>query len=665
MADVLIVLRSLFQGPSIFGTALIGLCVLCALLMNELSKKKKSSASGGHAVSIIDDKKQAAGENVDDGRDQCTLVFGTQTGTAEKFAKTLKSQLESEYGSTTEFHLVDAEHYSAKDRLHKEKFVIFLVATYGDGEPTDSALDLHDYLVQEADNVPSDATDLPLADVTFAVFALGNRQYEHFCAMGKKVQKCMLELGASPLLSMGTGDDDDDIDRDFDEWSSEFFHALKSSDVLEAGVTADMTVESVPAYDIQKILDAPASSTNVLLNGDGAHVHSPYLAGVQTVKELHGKESDRSCVHVEVDISGCKASYESGDHVGVYPENDVKIVKKAASLLGKPLDFCFSMTKNAAFEDLTDIPVQGPMTLEFALKHFADLLSSPSKAALKMLSAFATDAKEHDRLVRMSSLDGAAEYDEYIHVPKRSLLEVLADFPSAKPTVGAFFGSIAPRLQPRYYSISSSPKMHPGSVHITCAVVCDVMPTGRVHNGVASTWLANLKPGQKIPIFLRHSSFKLPKNKDAPIIMVGPGTGFAPFRGFIQERQATKVSSAEAILYFGCRKRTHDFIYESEINDALSGGAITKLEVAFSREGKTKDYVQHHISKDGAHVWSLLSNKKNPGYLYICGDGKHMAKDVNRVLHSIVEAQEGCTGSKAEAIVKKMADEGRYLKDVW
>eukprot|EP00889_Picochlorum_renovo_P008486 jgi/Picre1/35516/NNA_002977.t1 len=614
----------LFQGPaSIFGTALLGLCVLCALLMNELTKKKKGTVS----VALQAKEVEAQEEEEEDGREQCTLVFGTQTGTAEKFAKTLKSQLESAYGSTTAFHVVDAEQYKAQERLSKETLVIFLVATYGDGEPTDNAVDLHDYLVEESGKV--DYAELPLDGVSFAVFALGNRQYEHFCSMGKTVHKCMSELGATPLLAMGTGDDDDDIDRDFDEWSAKFFEALKDSELFEAGVTAQVTTESVPAYSIQKIMDAPAS-----------------------------------CVHVEVDISGSQTGYEAGDHIGVYPENSKDVVKKAAELLGKPLDFCFSMTKDDRFEDLGEVFLPGAMTLEFALTHFADLLSSPSKAALKMLSAFATDAKERERLVMLCSVDGVAEYDAYVHVPKRSLLEVLEDFPSAKPTIGAFFGSISPRLQPRYYSISSSPKVQPTSVHITCAVVRDIMPTGRVHNGVASTWLARVQVGQKIPVFLRSSSFKLPQNRTAPVIMVGPGTGFAPFRGFIQDRRADSTS-AEMLLYFGCRHRDHDFIYEEEMKSAVEDGTLSKLELAFSREGKSKDYVQHHIEKDGSHLWSLLSNKKNPGYLYICGDGKHMAKDVNRVLHHIVEKEEGCSGNQAEAIVKKMADQGRYLKDVW
>ena len=503
----------------------------------------------------------------------------------------------------------------------------------------------------------------------YAVFALGNRQYEHFCAMGKNVQKWMMELGATPLMKVGLGDDDDDIDRDFDEWSKSFFDVLASSDVLQAGEEEELKAHEVPAYAIEAVLDAPRSSCNALHDGSGSHVHSPHIATVTCARELHTKESDRSCVHVEVDISGCEATYQAGDHIGVFPENAKEVVETAAKMLGTPLSYCFTMKNDGSNEDVIDPPCDGPVTLEFALKHFADLLSAPSKASLKMLAAFAKDEDEKKRLLKLSSLDGVDSYDEYVHVPKRSLLDVMGDFPSAKPTLGAFFGSIAPRLQPRYYSISSSPKLHPRSVHITCAVVTETMPTGRIHKGVASHFLAGLTPGEKIPIFLRASSFKLPQDSKTPIIMIGPGTGLAPFRGFIQDRYADVTHGKQlgkGTLYFGCRNRRHDFIYEEELKRAYDNNTISELHVAFSREGSHKDYVQHHMAKHGKEIWSILSGDGcDPGYLYVCGDGKYMARDVNRVLHDIVVQQTGCSGNEAEAIVKDMADQGRYLKDVW
>lgn len=244
---------------------------------------------------------------------------------------------------------------------------------------------------------------------------------------------------------------------------------------------------------------------------------------------------------------------------------------------------------------------------------------------------------------------------------------MLQEFPSARPTLGAFFGSIAPRLQPRFYSISSSPALHPRSVHITCAVVKETLPSGRVHEGVASTWLAAAKKGTKVPVFIRRSAFKLPQAPSTPVVMVGPGTGLAPFRGFLQERlaQAAKgVALGPGVLYFGCRNRAHDFIYQQELEAAVQKGGLSALNVAFSRDGAVKDYVQHHMARQGAELWRLLG-PQGKGYLYVCGDAKNMAKDVHRTLHSVIMEVTGCSGPQAEEEVKAMADQGRYLKDVW
>jgi NADPH-ferrihemoprotein reductase len=245
-------------------------------------------------------------------------------------------------------------------------------------------------------------------------------------------------------------------------------------------------------------------------------------------------------------------------------------------------------------------------------------------------------------------------------------MQVMADFPSAIPPLGLFFGSVALRLAPRYYSISSGAGAHPTSLHITCAVVREVLPTGRVHDGVASSYLARMHPGDKLPLFVRRSTFKLPADRSAPLVMVGPGTGLAPFRGFLQERRAAAASGAAlgpALLFFGCRRADQDYIYRPELEDAAADGLLTGLHVAFSRAGPTKDYVQHHLAVKGADVWKLL---QAPGAaLYVCGDAKHMAKDVHRALVALVQQHGKMSGTQAEGWVKRLADSGRYMKDVW
>lgn len=646
------------SGYGVLGFLLLAVSLVAALYVNRDDKKKKSSVPRLESRMSL----QRA-PSFYDGRVRCSILYGTQTGTAERFAKSLKSQLESKYGATTAFDLVDLEHYDGSIRLSREKIAFFLVATYGDGEPTDSSTEFFTWLSSIVDT----GDDTYCQNLKFAVFGLGNRQYEHFCAMGKRLQKDMLALGAAPIAKLGEGDDDGDIDEDFEAWSTDLFTAIDSQNILTAGEEEELTADAVPSYDVEQLSDVSANKLNVLQNGNGSNSASPHLATITAVRELHTPASDRSCVHVEVDISGCNAAYEAGDHIAVYAENSDDVVEAAAEALRLPLDLIFRIRTPDDNPDGLPEPPEGPMTLEFALARYADLLATPSKAALKALAAFAVDAKEAERLRELSSIKGRDAYRDYIVLPKRSLLEILQEFPSVKPTLGAFFGSIAPRLQPRFYSISSSPALHPRSVHITCAVVKDKMPTGRIHHGIASSWLAKAKVGDRVLVFLRSSTFKLPKDPTVPIIMVGPGTGLAPFRGFIQER-ASMVSRGSAlgdgVLYFGCRNRDHDYIYQEELEGAVKNGALSTLFTAFSRQGAQKDYVQHHIAQNGSDVWKILG-PEGKGYLYVCGDAKRMAKDVNNTLVELVAGEMKCSTGTAEAQVKSLLDSGRYLKDVW
>jgi len=239
------------------------------------------------------------------------------------------------------------------------------------------------------------------------------------------------------------------------------------------------------------------------------------------------------------------------------------VIEEVASMLGHPSpsgDVLVTLRRpsaaapnGAASSGLSRPPFSGPLPLRSAIGYFADVLSSPNKTCLWALAAFASNPAESQRLRRMALPEGKDEYSEYIAKPHRSLLEVLRDFPSTQPVpIGAFFGSLAPRLQPRFYSISSSPALHPTAMHITAAVVKDTMPTGRVHEGIASTWLQRSllggAPHATVPVFVRHSSFKLPSDPSVPVIMVGPGTGLAPFRGFLQER-ATLQTSGESLSH--------------------------------------------------------------------------------------------------------------------
>ncbi|EAA06484.5 AGAP000500-PC [Anopheles gambiae str. PEST] len=440
----------------------------------------------------------------------------------------------------------------------------------------------------------------------------------------------------------------------------------------------DPTDNCMEFYDWIQNNDLDMTGLNYAVFGLGNKTYEHYnKVGIYVDKRLEElganrlhKAGGRSCMHVEFDIEGSKMRYEAGDHLAMYPVNDRDLVERLGRLCNAELDTVFSLI-NTDTDSSKKHPFPCPTTYRTALTHYLEITALPRTHILKELAEYCGEEKDKEflRFISSTAPDGKAKYQEWVQDSCRNIVHVLEDIPSCHPPIDHVC-ELLPRLQPRYYSISSSSKLHPTTVHVTAVLVKYETKTGRLNKGVATTFLAEKhpndgEPAPRVPIFIRKSQFRLPPKPETPVIMVGPGTGLAPFRGFIQERDHCKQEGKEigqTTLYFGCRKRSEDYIYEDELEDYSKRGIIN-LRVAFSRDQEKKVYVTHLLEQDSDLIWSVIG--ENKGHFYICGDAKNMATDVRNILLKVIRSKGGLSETEAQQYIKKMEAQKRYSADVW
>lgn len=594
------------------------------------------------------------------------VFYGSQTGTAEEFAGRLaKEGLRYQMkGMVADPEECDMEELLSLKDIDKS-LAVFCLATYGEGDPTDNCMEFNDWIQNN---------DVDFSGLNYAVFGLGNKTYEHYNKVGIYVDKRLEELGANRVFELGLGDDDANIEDDFITWKDKFWPAVCDHFGIESSGEEVLSRQ-------YRLLEQPETPSERLYTGEVARLHSlqtqrppfdaknPFLAPIKVNRELH-KAGGRSCMHIEFDIEGSKMRYEAGDHLAMYPVNDQDLVLRLGKLCNADLDTIFSLI-NTDTDSSKKHPFPCPTTYRTALTHYLEITALPRTHILKELAEFCSDEKDKDFLRFMCSTnpEGKAKYQEWVQDSSRNIVHVLEDLPSCRPPVDHIC-ELLPRLQPRYYSISSSSKLYPTTVHVTAVLVKYETKTGRVNNGVATTFLSqkhplNGEPLPRVPIFIRKSQFRLPAKTETPVIMVGPGTGLAPFRGFIQERDFNRKDGKEigqTILYFGCRKRAEDYIYEEELEDYAQSGTI-KLRAAFSRDQPQKVYVTHLLEEDMELLWNVIGEKK--GHFYICGDAKNMATDVRNILLKVLQGKGNMSESEAVQYIKKMEAQKRYSADVW
>ncbi len=535
------------------------------------------------------------------------ILFGSQTGTAEGLAKRLAKESEKRGFAPRVLPLNDYE----QANLAQGGKAIIISSTWGDGEPPDNAVNFWSWL--NSDAAPR------LENLHFAVLGLGDKNYSDFCGASKKFDERLAALGAQRLVPRG--ECDVDYEAAANEWINRCWEKLAAGSPPVAMPPVNghaQPVEEKKRFDKKNPFPARLLR-NVLLNKPG---------------------SSKEVRHYEISLEGSGLSYEVGDALGVVPANCASLVDDLLAAL-----HCGG-EENVKVEETT-MPLRTAM-----LRHFD--ITRPSKELL----AFAAKINADAEFVPLLTTDRAADLKQWLR--GRDVLDILRCL--HRPVSAEELTPLLRKLAPRLYSIASSPKAHPGEVHLTVSAVryeC----FGRNRKGVASTFLADRAADpDHVKVFVQPShGFKPPANGDTPMIMVGPGTGIAPFRGFLEERHATGAKGKHWLL-FGDQKRDVDFLYEEQLTHWHKNGFLTRLDLAFSRDQAEKIYVQNRMMENAAELWSWL---EAGAHFYVCGDASRMAKDVDAALHQIVENAGGKTTDDAKAYVAKLKSDKRYQRDVY
>ena len=548
------------------------------------------------------------------------LLYGSQTGTAEGLAK--KASKEAERRGFKP-QLVDMAKFATVD-LTKEENVLLITSTYGDGDPPDNAQAFWDYL--KSDTAPT------LAHLRYSVLALGDTNYAAFCQFGKVCDERLEKLGAQRVHPRV--DCDVDYDAPAKSWTDGVFAALGSQ---ASSLTGKAGVP--PADRLEACLPGQAGS----LSSAAAFTRAnPFPARLLTNRLLNATGSGKEVRHYEISLAGSGLSYEVGDALGVLPTNCGELVGDLLAALG-----CDG-------EEAVKTPDGSETSLRLALAQHYDI----ARPSAELLKAAAERGAAGGALAAL--LDPARKDDLKKWLWGREVIDVISGL--ARPFTAAEFIGLLKKLQPRLYSISSSPTAHPGEVHLTVAAV-RYEGHGRARKGVCSTFLADRCAAETpVPVFVQTShGFRLPADGSVPIILCGPGTGIAPFRAFLEERLATGAKGRNW-LFFGDQRCATDFLYREQLEGWLADGHLTRLDLAFSRDQAEKIYVQTRMLENAAELFSWL---EGGAHFYVCGDASRMAKDVDAVLHQIAETAGGMSQAAAAAYIQKLKTEKRYQRDVY
>ncbi|EJS1626389.1 assimilatory sulfite reductase (NADPH) flavoprotein subunit [Vibrio cholerae] len=548
----------------------------------------------------------SAGQTASAASGKLTIIFASQTGNAKGVAQALLKEAQA---AGIQAQLFDASDYKGKD-LAKETHVIFVASTNGEGEAPDNALALHEFLKSKK------APKLP--NLKYGVLGLGDSSYQFFCQTGKDFDQFLENLGAQRLVERL------DADVDYQAAATEWRKQVLS--ILNDELTGAAAVTSVATFAVSQTAESHYSK------------EQPYTASLSTSQKITGRDSGKDVRHIEIDLADSGITYQPGDALGVWYENRPQLVNALLDSVG--------------LSGHEEVQVDGEaLSLYSALTHHYEITA----ANPQLVAQFAELAQSEKLTSLAQDKEALREY-----ATRTQVIDVLRE--EKVPLSASQLLSLLRRLTPRLYSIASSQSEVGEEVHLTVGVV-EYEYKGEQRLGGASSFLAHqLEEGAPVKVFVEHNNnFKLPSDDNAPLIMVGPGTGIAPFRSFIQERE-NRGAAGKNWLLFGDRTFTQDFLYQVEWQKYLKSGVLNRLDVAFSRDQNEKVYVQHRLLEQAELVWQWL---QEGAYFYVCGDASRMAKDVHQALITVVEQQGGLNREQAEEYVSELRKAKRYQRDVY
>lgn len=538
---------------------------------------------------------------------QLTIVYGSQTGNARRVAEKLAQQVEA---AGLGVRLLRADAYQARE-LKNERHLAIVISTQGDGDPPDDARGFFDFIIGKR------APQLP--ELQYSVLALGDSSYPQFCAIGRRLDERLAELGAKRWFARGEADLD--IDSVANPWLANALTAVKEA-LKPAAPLATVT----PLRPL-----AVATSTYTRDN--------PFPAELLVNQRITGHGSEKDIRHIELSLEGSGLHYEVGDALGIWPVNPPALVDAVLATLEL---------------DGTQAITHGEQTLP--LREWLSSKRELTRLSRPFVATHAAQAKSEE-LNALLAPDRTADFTRLM--AEQQVIDLLRAYPAAW-AAEELVAALRP-LVPRLYSIASSPKAVGEEAHLTVAHV-EYTIDGDTRWGAASHFLARATEGERLPVFIEHNDrFRLPKDGARDVILVGPGTGVAPFRGFVQDRAAGGTSGRNW-LFFGNPHARSDFLYQLEWQDALKRGELHRLDLAFSRDQAHKVYVQDRLRERGADVFAWL---EGGAHFYVCGDATRMAKDVHAALLDIIATHGGKSAEDAADYLNDLQAQGRYARDVY